>query len=246
MTQPPAGDDNSHAEQAAAPPQHQIIPVSAPAQADNTTSYSVIEMLHNNSVEMLRNNSFEMLQNNSTGYSLHTPGGITYNLNTLSNTIDPKCLTKSNDSGYSDLGGPSSQQGTETCRYQYSEVLGEASTEEGARQVTSGSTQVHLHQSSEVQNQTSTGVTSWNEAPKQNLNVRLFQSLNSVIEVLQECKQSPEGRWMADFCARNMALQAPEDFSQAFVETYREMWQEGETQAYGPPHGAKGKEKERE
>ena len=206
-------------------------------------------MLHNNSFEMLRNNSFEMLQNNPTGYSLHTPGGISYNLSTLSNTIDPKCLTKSNDSGYSDFGGPSSQQGTEIRRHhQHSEVLGEASTG-GVRQVTSGNTEVHVHQCSEVRNQTMTGgeaarFTSGNGAPGQCLSLELFESLNSVLEAFRECNKYPEA---ARQCARNIALHVPENVLQVFADAYREkVWLEGGMQAYDPSCRAKGKGEERE
>ena len=231
MTQPPAGDDNSHAEQAAAPPQHQIIPVSAPAQADNTTSYSVLEMLHNNSSEMLHNNSFEMLHNNPsemlqspTGYSLYTPGGISYNLSTLSNTIDPKCLNNSDfDSDYSDFGGPSSQRGTEFYPHQYSKVQGEASTGGGAGQAASG-----------------------DETPEQDPSSRLLDRMNWVIEAFLECDNYPMGRQIAHLCAQNIAIQVPEKILRVFAEAYQsKVGLKRETQAYNPTRGTKVKEEER-
>ena len=181
--------------------------VDTPALGDNTMDCTVLEMYHNN---------------NPFRYPPTAPPGISHDYSTLMDTIDPKCLDISNfDSGYSDLGDLSSQQ--EIRRYQYSEVRGEASTGGGgARQVTSGNSEVHLHKCSEVRNQTSTGggvgwVTSGNEAPEQDLSIKLLERLNSVIEVLRECK----GRQTARLCIQNIALQMPEDFLQVFAETYQ-------------------------
>lgn len=169
------------------------------------------------------------------GYFPWPNGETGHDLSTLiPRTVCPRNLDKSiSDSGYN----PSTRQDIEYYHHQqWSEFQGQASTGGGAGQVTSGNTEVPPHQRSEERNQTSTEggagrVTSGNEAPEQDLKLKLLERLNSVLEAFRECKQSPEGRRVARECARTIALSAPEDFSQVFVETY---------------HGAKGKGEERE
>lgn len=260
------GDDNSHVEQAAAPPQRQMDPVLVPDKKHPetggireseswVTNYPCVSeraykiptpgsplFSDTSCPRQVDTLALEMYHNNNPfRYPPNAPPGISHDYSTLMDTIDPKCLDISNfDSGCSDLGGLSSQQDTEICRHQYSQVRGEASTGGGgARQVTSGNTEVRLHKCSEVRNQTSTGggagwVTSGNEAPEQDLSIKLLERLNSVIEALRECK----GHQTTRLCIQNIALQMPEDFLQVFAETYQK--------EYNPSHRAKGKGEERE
>jgi len=176
----------------------------------------------------------EMSHNNPFRYPPIAPPGISHDLSLMEipdtiDTINPIYLNKSNfDSGFSDLESLLSQS-TKVFHRQWSKS--QTGTGGGVEQVSSGNTEVHVHQ----HGGTSTGggagrVTSGSEAPEQDLKLKLLERLNSVLEVFWECKQSPEGRRVVRECARNIALSAPEDFSQVFVETY---------------HGAKGKGEER-
>ena len=174
----------------------------------------------------------EMLHNNPFGYPPFPPVGISYDTSTLMqppDTVNPRYLVKSNtDSGYSDLQGSSSQRDTRVYHHhhQYSEVRNEASTGGGAGRAISG-----------------------NEAPKQDPSSKLLERVNWVIEAFLECDNYnyPMGREIAHLCARNIAIQVPESILKVFAEAYQSrVGPNRETQAYNPPRGAKGKEKERE
>ncbi|KAG0136926.1 hypothetical protein HOY82DRAFT_478216 [Tuber indicum] len=148
-----------------------------------------------------------------------TLGGIDHDLSTLiPNTVDPQRLLISNpDSGYS----PTTKRDIE----------------------------IHRHECSEVRNQTSTGggggVTSGNEAPQQDPSLKLLDRVNGVIEAFLECDKDSTRRSFAQLCAKNLAIQMPENILQVFAQAYqRKVGPEKEAWAYDPPRGAKGKEGE--
>ena len=207
-------NDDSHVEQPAAPSQHQLSPIDTQLPEDDFLGRTFREMLHNN---------------NPFGYPLHTSGGISYDLSTLTpDTVNPQHLVLSNtDSGYSDPEGSSSQRDTRVYhhhRQQYSEVRNEASAGGGAGRAIGG-----------------------NEAPKQDPSSKLLERVNWVIEAFLECDNYPMGREMAQLCARNIAIQVPESILQVFAEAYQsKVGPRRETQASNPPYGARGREEERE
>ena len=137
-------------------------------------------------------------------------------------------------------------------RHQWSELQSQSSIGGGAGQVTSGSTEVRLHQCGEMRSQTSTGgagrVTSGNEAPEEDLTVKLLQSLNSTIKAFKECNGRPKELEVARQCAQLIACQVPKSVLQVFAEAYQDkVRSEGGTQAHNPSRREKkSKEEERE
>ncbi|PWW73270.1 hypothetical protein C7212DRAFT_365796 [Tuber magnatum] len=120
------------------------------------------------------------------------------------------------DSGYCDLGGPSSQQEIKVYHHQHSEMLNQTNTGEG--------------------------VTSENEVPEQESNAGLLKPVNQIIEAFQEYDKDPTKYTMAQEWAQNIASALPESILKVFAEKYQNrVCLEREAQALG---GAKGKEQE--